>query len=271
MIPLNSVSQTKRALVIAVGEQIDQEWDKINADKDLYYVLDMLHKADYQQIITCVNEEATKKGILSMFEELENSCGKNDIVYIQFSGHGQQMEDTDGDEKDDNKDECWIPYDAYCSPCDKDWGEKHLVDDEINILLNGIYNKIGDGGKMLVVVDACHSGGSTRGNAVIRGTHLKFKPKSLNDKLSDKSVTKENWITLSACKSGQTNYEMQDPVVGKLTYALCEIVNNNDFLDNKDFEEQITRYVNNNSPIEPQEAEMSGEAIGRYHIMNILK
>jgi hypothetical protein len=53
-------AQTKRALVIGIGNYEDSAWDKINGDKDVPYVLEILNNANYSQIITCVNEGSDK-------------------------------------------------------------------------------------------------------------------------------------------------------------------------------------------------------------------
>ena len=225
-IPILAQAQTKRALVIGIGEQVDSAWKKINGDKDVQYVLEILNDANYEQIITCVNEDATKVGIVSAFQALTESCQPNDIVYIHYSGHGQQMKDISSDETD-ALDECWIPYDAYRKPNDTYRGEKHLVDDEVNILLSNIRNKIGAGGKMLVVVDACHSGDATRGQGeTVRGVEDVFETVkswlgfSSSEQNTNIQTNAERWITLSACESDQVNIEMKSPTAGKLTYAI---------------------------------------------------
>ena len=165
-------AQTRRALVIGIGQQEDKAWGKINGDKDVVYVEAMLKAAKYKEvnITMLVNGQATKNGIVKAFKGLVSQCKVGDIVYVHYSGHGQQMKDVHNDEKD-GLDECWIPYDAYRKPCKKDRGEKHLTDDEVNYYLNTIRDKIGDKGKMLVVIDACHSGDGTRGDddEVVRG------------------------------------------------------------------------------------------------------
>lgn len=226
LLPLLVFSQTKRALVIGLGEQEDKHWRKINGDKDVLLVVSMLQSNGYSHINALVNKNATKDGIVKAFENLSLQCKRGDVVYIHFSGHGQRMTDLDGDEGENGLDECWIPYDAYTEYCEQDKGEKHLTDDEIFPLLSAIKDCIGDEGKMMVVVDACHSEDSTKGNddEVVRGGYKRFEPyfekkdvevspKSTNDK-------KERWLVLSACKSYQLNYEMKEPKVGKLTYAL---------------------------------------------------
>lgn len=216
---VSMVAQTKRALVIGIGQQKDKSWAKINGDKDVQYVQQMLRNAGYADVRTLVNEQATKAGIVTAFKKLTDKCKTGDIVYMQFSGHGQLVTDVNGDEQD-GWDEAWIPYDAYLEYGRKDRGEKHLIDDEINVLLTGIRNKIGDSGKLLVVVDACHSGDSSRGDEdeVIRGVKDEFV---IPIKEKGKTVkAPERWITLSACKDFQLNQEMKTPKVGKLTYAL---------------------------------------------------
>jgi hypothetical protein len=275
-IPILTQAQTKRALVIGIGKQEDSAWNKINGDKDVPYVLEILNNANYEQIITCVNEEATKAGIVSAFQTLTQSCQPNDIVYIHYSGHGQQMKDIGNDESD-ALDECWIPYDAYRKPCDKYSGEKHLVDDEVNVLLSNIRNKIGVGGKMLVVVDACHSGDATRGQGeTVRGVEDIFETvKSLLGFSSSEQSTNihsnaERWITLSACESDQVNIEMKSPTAGKLTYAIYSKVKNSEFGNNEDFFKRLRMFVNMNTGSRPQRPTMTGETT-KYNITDILR
>lgn len=215
-------AQTRRALIIGIGVQKDVSWTKINGDKDVPYVLQMLQNAGYTDVRTLINKQATKASIVAAFKRLAAKCKTGDMVYVQFSGHGQLVTDVNGDEQD-GWDEAWIPYDACLKYGRKDRGEKHLIDDEINVLLTSIRNKICDSGKLLVVVDACHSGDSSRGDEdeVIRGVKDEFV---IPIKKKGKSVkAPERWLTLSACKDFQLNQEMKTPKVGKLTYALYMI------------------------------------------------
>lgn len=216
-------AQTKRAFVIGIGEQADKSWAKINGDKDVPLVQQMLHKVGYTDVRTLVNKQATKAGIVDAFKKLTTQCAVGDIVYVHFSGHGQRVTDVNGDEgKKDGWDEAWIPYDAYLRYDEKRYkGEKHLIDDELNTLLTAIRNKIGDSGKLLVVVDACHSGDSSRGDDIdetVRGVKEEFIIPVKRRGTARKAP--ERWLTLSACKDYQLNQEMKNPKAGKLTYAL---------------------------------------------------
>ena len=153
----------------------------------------------------------------------------------------------------------------------------------MNYYLNAIRNKIGDTGKMLVVIDACHSGGATRGDEdeVVRGVEDIFEAiKSfIWGSSTDKGKTvvnpnaqenKERWITISACKSDQVNIEMKSPAVGKLTYAIYNKVKENTGNDNYDFIRRIRKFVNSNTGSRPQYPEMTGET-DRYRITDIIQ
>lgn len=221
MCVLPSEANTRRAVVIGLGEQLDKSWSKINGDKDVPLVVSMLKANGFVDIATLTNSKATKAGIVNAFNSLINRAKKGDIIYIQFSGHGQMMTDINGDEKD-GFDEAWIPYDAYLKYCAKDKGEKHLSDDEISQYLTRLRAKIGNEGTIAVVVDACHSGDSTRDlceadSFVVRGVDVDFIIPGEKTKTTDVHGS-ESWITLSACQDFQLNQEYNG--VGKLTHIL---------------------------------------------------
>ena len=294
LLSLSVTAQTKRALVIGLGEQQDKAWNKINGDKDVSLVQAMLKKAGFKSVMTLVNRQATKVGIVGAFKKMTASCKQGDVVYVHYSGHGQQMTDVHNDEKD-GLDECWIPYDACRKASATYHGEKHLTDDELNVYLNAIRNKIGAKGKLLVVIDACHSGDGTRGedDEIVRGvedtlvvdsqnarglyeTFEAIKSFFIGDNGKENIInTKakplaERWITISACRSDQVNVEMKSPAVGKLTYALWTELKNSDKVSNGEFMKRIRKFVNRNTSSRPQQPEMTGEDIGKYNITDIL-
>ena len=294
LLSLSVTAQTKRALVIGLGEQQDKAWNKINGDKDVPLVQGMLKSAGFKSVTTLVNRQATKTGIIGAFRKMAASCKQGDVVYVHYSGHGQQMRDVHNDEKD-GLDECWIPYDAYRKASATYHGEKHLTDDELNVYLNAIRHKIGAKGKLLVVIDACHSGDGTRGDndEVVRGVEDTLVVDSLNGRglyetfemlkslfmgdydkekiINDKAKPlAERWITISACRSDQVNVEMKSPAVGKLTYALWKELKNSDKVNNDEFMRRIRKFVNRNTSSRPQQPEMTGEDINKYNITDIL-
>lgn len=294
LLSLSVTAQTKRALVIGLGEQQDKAWNKINGDKDVSLVQAMLKKAGFKSVMTLVNRQATKVGIVGAFKKMTASCKQGDVVYVHYSGHGQQMTDVHNDEKD-GLDECWIPYDACRKASATYHGERHLTDDELNVYLNAIRNKIGAKGKLLVVIDACHSGDGTRGedDEIVRGvedtlvvdsqnarglyeTFEAIKSFFMGDNGKENVInTKakplaERWITITACRSDQVNIEMKKPSVGKLTYALWKELKNRDKVNNDEFMRRIRKFVNRNTSSRPQQPEMTGEDINKYNITDIL-
>lgn len=294
LLSLSVSAQTKRALVIGLGEQQDKAWNKINGDKDVPLVQGMLKSAGFKSVTALVNRQATKAGIIGAFRKMAASCKQGDVVYVHYSGHGQQMTDVHNDEKD-GLDECWIPYDAYRKASATYHGEKHLTDDELNVYLNAIRHKIGAKGKLLVVLDACHSGDGTRGDndEVVRGVEDTLVVDSLNARglyeafemvkslfMGDNDKEKiinhkakplaERWITISACRSDQVNFEMKKPAVGKLTYALWTEQKKSEKVSNEEFMKRIRRFVYRNASSRPQQPEMTGEDIGKYNITDIL-
>lgn len=50
LLSLSVTAQTKRALVIGLGEQQDKAWNKINGDKDVPLVQGMLKNAGFKSV-----------------------------------------------------------------------------------------------------------------------------------------------------------------------------------------------------------------------------
>lgn len=260
-------------MIIGLGKYEDRAWGKINGDRDVPLVASMLKKARFNTIITLVNSQATKKKIISALNSLALQSKESDIIYIHFSGHGQQMTDLNGDEED-RKDESWIPYDAYKKPCNKDHGEKHLSDDEICVLLTKIKYKIGISGKLIVVVDACHSGTSTWSDNqeadIIRGTNEIFLTPTISYAGKRPKFIWKNWVTISACKDNQNNYELRGKNIGKLSYALYELIKSNSSFTDKQFESLLKQYFAKTSSPHEQTPIISGIA-NKSDISKVLK
>jgi hypothetical protein len=235
-------SQTKWALIIGIGAYpVESGWYTIHGDNDVPLISNALIQRGFNQnnIITLINEQATKKNILKKFDELKVKSHVNDIIYIHFSTHGQQVVDLDGDEED-GLDEAIIPYDACKTFVSGVYeGKNHLIDDELYKLLSALRRKIGKSGSILVVLDACHSGDATRGNSIendsicVRGTDEIFQAGPMA-KFSAAKLKTINWVVISATQSYQNNYEYRsnESYYGSLSYAiklaLEEITNEND-------------------------------------------
>ena len=53
-LPVPLHAQTKRALVIGLGEQQDRAWKKINGDKDVPFVQAMLKNAGFNSLFSLI-------------------------------------------------------------------------------------------------------------------------------------------------------------------------------------------------------------------------
>jgi len=235
-------AQQKHALLIGISnypqhKDADASWTKIHGTNDVQLISPLLAKQGFK-IITLTDNLATHKGIENGFIKLENSVRPGDIVYIHFSGHGQAVEDENGDEAD-GWDEAFIPYDAqhrYMRGVYQ--GENHLLDDELNSHLNSIRKKVGEKGIVYVVIDACHAGSSYRGeeeddSVYVRGTDIGF---SKNRKPYTPPIDKRGNIRVSsgkgmshiymleACRSYQVNTEIKEngQYCGPLSYYISQ-------------------------------------------------
>ena len=220
-IVLPTLNATKRALVIGIGTYpAESGWRQINGDKDIPVVEDMLLSNGFQKadIVELKNEQATAAAIRREMNTLISKAKEGDIIYIHFSGHGQQITDIHGDEED-GLDEAWIPYAQFAYAQGKYEGENHIIDDQINVWLHQLRTRIGQNGKITVVADACHSGGGSRSeDFVVRGTADKFVIPNQAKPFTGEAGAEIDWVFISACKSYQSNYEYKGH--GSLTYAL---------------------------------------------------
>ena len=102
-----------------------------------------------------LNGEATRDNILAAVESwLIQGTRPDDDAVLYFSGHGFQQPDVDGDEAD-GLDETLVPVDARVDEGGVARGM--ITDDEIAQLLDRLADR-----RLVVLVDACHSGTSTR-------------------------------------------------------------------------------------------------------------
>ena len=235
--------QKKVALIIAIGEYPNGgRWKNLSSMNDVRYVKESLKKNEFKEenIDTLFNAKATKKSMEKALDDLYDKVGDGDIVYFQFSGHGQQIQDDNGDELD-GYDEALIPYDAAAAYDPVTYkGENHFRDDLLGEKLNKIRKKIGSNGSLVVLIDACHSGTATRDAGIKRGIEIPFMepgfiPKIKIDlnKQSEQGMLEGftdgmgKMVVFSACSPNQPNYEMKDDYkngVGSLSYAFAKSI-----------------------------------------------
>lgn len=233
-------AQNKRALLVGISNypthsQEESSWNSIHGANDVNTIAPILKKQGFS-IKLLTNQQATHSAILKNMSDIERKVKSGDIVYLHFSGHGQAVEDLDGDEPD-GWDEAFIPYDAQKKYREGVYtGDRHLLDDELNTHLSFLRSKLGPTGILYVVMDACHAGTTYRGNmeedsTFIRGTDVGFSQsgktyapridKRSNIRLTSLPNTAPIYM-IEACRAYEVNTEIKENELyyGPLSYYI---------------------------------------------------
>lgn len=217
-------AQTKRALLIGISDygnakEEPNKWANISGANDIALLAPLFKRQNFS-VKTLVDKQATHSGITKALAKLTKECKKGDIVYLHFSMHGQPFEDLNGDEPD-GWDEALIPFDAQMTYKKGLYeGKSHLIDDDLEKYISTIRTKLGTSGTLFVVLDACHSGTSSRGDDEhIRGVRDGFtrsgklytpdRSKETNAYFRVSTSVGQAQVTfIEACRSYQVNKEI---------------------------------------------------------------
>jgi hypothetical protein len=231
---------TKRALIVAIGNYPEVTgWKSISSLNDIAIIQGALSKQGFSDISVIKDGEATKAGIVKALNELKSRCLPGDIVVVHFSSHGQQITDNNRDEID-GYDEAIVAYGAPAVYDPGYEGENHLRDEELGEKLDDIRQQLGKDGDVLILVDACHSGTATRGEAKTRGGVPAFGKPANNASNIDKEeigVFEKNnaasrgneaamspMVVISAARADELNYEYEG--YGSLSVAIARSFEN---------------------------------------------
>ncbi len=235
-------AQTKRALIVGISDygnakEDTDKWANISGANDVKLLTPLLKEQGFV-VSSLVDAKATHAGITKALNQLTANCKKGDIAYVHFSMHGQPFEDLNGDEAD-GWDEALIPVDAQMQYAKGVYeGKNHLLDDELETYFSKLRSKLGPSGQLYVVLDACHSGGGSRGDDDhVRGTREGFT-RSGKDYRPDRTKETNDYFTVStkpgqspvifieACRSYQLNNEVRDTETntwyGSLSYYIAK-------------------------------------------------
>lgn len=230
------------ALLIGIGAYPpESEWEALHGDADVQLVRSTLIKLGFPNynIISLINEEATKSKILQAFDLLKKQISPKSIVHVHFSGHGQQLKDKNNDEID-GYDEAFVPFDSpkyFKSKVNE--GQNLLTDDQLDSLITEIRIQIGSEGQLFVSTDACHSGTSTRSKITGRGTDVimanaEYITKHMNSKSDSNGLLIKSkgananmapLISMSSSSPNEKSYETPLSVsqpYGLFSYFLCK-------------------------------------------------
>ncbi len=235
---LHASAQTRsRALLIGISEYDSSSgWNPLHSANDLKMIREVLLARDLKpgDILTLEDRQATRTGIVTALAKLTDECLPGDRVFIHFSGHGQRMQDQNGDEPD-GFDEALVPWDAGKSYEKGVYeGENHLSDDVLAKLFDALRMKLGPEGSVLFTVDACFSGGISRSGVhhIVRGTSLPiaaagFVPVQGRKEVSafgselPESPESAKFSVLTAGRPYQLAIELPEQQTGAFSHALA--------------------------------------------------
>jgi hypothetical protein len=107
--------------------------------------MESIARANGFQPTVLLTTEATAEAVTDVIRAAATELKSGDILFLSYSGHGGQIEDSNGDE-DDRKDETWCLFD------------RQLIDDELYTL----WSEFDPGVRIFVLSDSCHSGSAAR-------------------------------------------------------------------------------------------------------------
>lgn len=258
-------AQTKRAFVVGISEypqSSENAWATIHGANDADLIASVLKKQGFRITKLC-DKAATANKIRREMASLVASCRKGDVVYLHFSCHGQPFEDLNGDEED-GWDESIIPYDALMTYTKGKYeGANHITDDELHSFFLQLRKAVGINGFVSVVIDACHAGGSSRGDDeleededefFVRGTKKGFSPRGreFRPRINSRGnfqIPQEtgmaNIAIIEACRSYQSNYEIKQSAhyYGPLSYYVCQVLTRKNISANLDWILEVKRLM----------------------------
>jgi FtsZ-binding cell division protein ZapB len=156
--------------------------------------------------------QPTKNNILNEMKKIIMSSQQNDEIWIHFSGHGTQVTDRNGDERD-GRDECIVP---------SDFRNGLITDDEIFEIVK--YSKC----PTRIIIDACNSGTGADLGYCWNFVNNQCQP-VLNTHPKNENITAPI-VMISGCMDPQTSADAWSDTLrmsmGALTCAIWDILTN---------------------------------------------
>ncbi len=118
---------------------------------------DALMRIGFERPVMLLDGQATRDAILRSLSSLVATSKPGDVIVFQYSGHGAQLPDVDGDEEGQDtagQDEAICPFDFASGA--------FVIDDDIS----DVFARIPEGVNVTCFIDCCHSGTITRFAAV---------------------------------------------------------------------------------------------------------
>ena len=165
---------------------------------------------------------ATHDNIKSNIIRIAKKLKAGDIFLLTYSGHGMQVLDVGGDEKD-GKDETWILYDGL-----RPATLRQMLDDELHELWSGFEAGV----RIVVISDSCHSGTVARS--------LASRKNPVDQENLD--TIKASGILIASSQDSQVSWESAASESGEFTSALLKVWDGGRFIGSyRQFRNAIAR------------------------------
>lgn len=147
----------RKALLIGINDYPNESDRLEGCVNDVFLMSSVLQECGFapDEIRVCLNDRATAKGILQRMEWLLDSPGKEDTLFLYYSGHGATIPEYGENFEPDRLTETLVPWDFDWTP------ERAVTDDQIYSL----YSQLPYDTLFSMVFDCCHSGGIHRDGA----------------------------------------------------------------------------------------------------------
>jgi caspase domain-containing protein/N-acetylmuramoyl-L-alanine amidase-like protein len=141
-----AAAEARRALCVGIDSYRDSPLSGCVRDATAW--ASVLRQLDFQ-VTTVLDREATRQAVLDALKALVTGARPGELLVFQYSGHGTQAEDLNGDEAD-RYDEALVPVDYHTGAL--------LLDDD----LAEVYRRLPRGVVLTLFMDCCHSGTNSR-------------------------------------------------------------------------------------------------------------
>jgi metacaspase-1 len=210
----------------------------VNDTADMISVLKKYMGFADNDIVKLVDEQATKKNIMTNLTEMVNGAkaGKYTNLVFSISSHGTQVPDQDGDEELDMSDEAFCPTDLIQKG--DVWDPDHIITDDE---LYNLFAQLPETASLECYFDTCHSGTGLKAIDLLLDRKPRLllppslkafekvkerSPRSMAVSLKEKGLSTRH-ILWAACRSDQTSADARIDGTwhGAFTYYLCQNIN----------------------------------------------
>jgi len=144
------VDQTGEVHMLIVALDYKQTSNPLTCSIDGRNMEKLASQCGVQDLVSLYDEQCTRENVLAAIQDVGGRCGENDYFVLYYSGHGTQVDDSDGDE-DEGQDEalCLVDPQGQISY------DTLLIDDD---LAEALTEEIDENARIIVLTDCCHSG-----------------------------------------------------------------------------------------------------------------